>query len=64
MMGRIAGSKNGVRMMAVRKTINVPIDIVDSVKQFMKDSNIKTFSGAVVQLIKYGIAFYYYYKDK
>jgi hypothetical protein len=63
MMGRPAGSKNG-RVTRVRKHIGIPVGLVEVINQFMEDSDTKTFSDAVVQLIKYGVTFYYYFKDK
>jgi hypothetical protein len=63
MMGRPVGSKNGI-VTRVRKHIGIPVELVKVINQFMEDSDATTFSDATVQLIKYGITFYYYFKDK
>ena len=61
-MGRPIGSKNGVRS-TITKYIGVPLDVLKSVEQFMDDTETRTFSEAVIKLVKYGIAYYYYTKN-
>ena len=47
--------KGGILMSYIRKTFNIPGDIVSAIEDYQKDNSITTFTGAMLELIRKGL---------